>query len=65
MTMQLYPCPFCAARFDTFQPLEAHLKTHHDDQPDIETYRCVTCDEEFWAAMRAHGKERGQEPPGD
>ena len=49
MSMQMYPCPHCKAEFDTFHVLEHHIKTAHAEAHEVDTYRCVTCDEEFMA----------------
>ena len=49
MRMQMYPCPHCAAEFDTFDSLEHHLKVAHVESLQSAPYRCVTCDAEFLA----------------
>ena len=49
MTMQMYPCPHCAAEFDTFKTLEHHLAAAHDEALPSEKFRCSTCDAEFMA----------------
>ena len=49
MSMQMYPCPQCAAEFDTFKSLEQHLKAAHSEVLAGEKFRCTTCDAEFLA----------------
>lgn len=47
--MQMYPCPHCPAEFDSLKSLEHHLGAMHDQTPQSDKFRCVTCDAEFMA----------------
>lgn len=47
MSMQMYPCPHCPAKFDTLKSLEHHLGAMHDETLETHSYRCQTCDAEF------------------
>ena len=47
MSMQMYPCPHCAAEFDSLKSLEHHLGAMHDPALKTDSYRCHTCDAEF------------------
>ena len=49
MRIQMYPCPHCAAEFDSFKSLENHLKAAHVEALSSKPFRCVTCDAEFLA----------------
>lgn len=51
MTMQLYPCPYCRADFDTFATLEHHLAASHTGKRQAAPRRCVTCDAGLIAQM--------------
>ena len=49
MSFQMFPCPHCRAEFDSLRSLEYHMKSTHGQATAVDTYRCVTCDEEFMA----------------
>jgi DNA-directed RNA polymerase subunit RPC12/RpoP len=52
MSMQMYPCPHCAAEFDTFATLEHHLEAAHRPNLTSAKFRCSTCDAEFMAQAK-------------
>ena len=60
MRIEMFPCPHCAAEFDTFKSLEYHLRAKHGDAPERDSYRCVTCDADFMAEAQwlEHVRER-------
>ena len=45
----MYPCPHCAAEFDSLKSLEYHLGAAHDPTLASDKFRCTTCDAEFMA----------------
>ena len=52
MSMQLYPCPYCRAEFDTFRVLEHHVGSSHAGRRHADNpYRCTTCDADLVAQM--------------
>lgn len=57
MSFQMFPCPHCAAEFDSHKSLEHHLKTSHNEDAPSHKFRCVTCDEEFMSHMEWLGHQ--------
>ena len=51
MRIQMFPCPYCEAEFDSLESLEYHLRAMHRDAVPCDSYRCVTCHAEFMSHM--------------
>jgi hypothetical protein len=51
VSLEMHPCPHCAAGFDSLRSLEHHLKASHDQTLPNEKFRCTTCDAEFMAQI--------------
>jgi uncharacterized C2H2 Zn-finger protein len=66
LDMQLFPCPHCPAKFDSFKSLEQHLRSTHSEAVSSAPFRCVTCDAEFMEQaewLRHLGEEHGDAAP--